>query len=81
MFLIDNYEFIYYKIYQLGSTSVSIIQKTRDLQHFEKGRICCADEIISRIGLIVLVKNFYNFYIHPCVFSSLTKKLFCFSFC
>lgn len=59
----------------LGLTSVSIIHKTSDLQQFEKGRIHYLDEVISRISLITLVKNFYNITLYKNEQSPLSKKL------
>ncbi|VHN99631.1 hypothetical protein [Candidatus Rhabdochlamydia sp. T3358] len=44
----------------LGLAAVPIIEKASNLQQFEKGRVHYADEVISRISLITLVKNFYN---------------------
>lgn len=59
----------------LGLTSAPIIQKASDLQQFEKGRIHYADEVISRIGLINLVKNFYNIILYKNEQSPLSRKL------
>ena len=58
-----------------GLTSVPIIQEASNLQQFEKGRIHYVDEVISRIGLITLVKNFYHITLYKNEQSPLSKKL------
>lgn len=59
----------------LGLASAPIIQKSSDLQQFEKGRIHYVDEVISRIGLITLVKNFYNITLYKNEQRPISKKL------
>ena len=60
----------------LGLASAPIIQKSSDLQQFEKGRIHYVDEVTSRIGLITLVKNFYNITLYKNEQRPISKKFF-----
>ncbi|PWU14195.1 MAG: hypothetical protein C5B45_04775 [Chlamydiae bacterium] len=59
----------------LGLTSVPIIHRANDLQQFEKGRIHYVDEVISRVSLSTLVKNFYNITLYKNEQSPISKKL------